>query len=59
MTVVVTSLLKDSYHHSSESFTLYFYSLCTFLSLIEIMYYYISVFMVASLILFYYIIEYL
>jgi hypothetical protein len=39
--------------------TLYFYSPCTFLSLIETMYYCISMFMVASLIHFYYIIEYL
>ena len=50
---------KISCHHSSESFTLYFYSLCTFLSIIEIVYYYIFLFMVASLIHLCYIIAYL
>ena len=51
--------MNESSHHISSqrqattilaSLSLCFYSFCTFLSLIEIMYYCISVFMVASLI---------
>jgi hypothetical protein len=37
--------LEISCHHYSDSFTLYFYSLCTFISLIEIMHYCISLFL--------------
>jgi hypothetical protein len=46
------------FHHSSESFTLYFYNFCKFPSLIEIVYYCISVFVVLSLINICYIIGY-
>ena len=42
--LVLNIFWEISCHHSSDSFTLYFYSLCTFLSLIEIMYYCISVY---------------
>jgi hypothetical protein len=54
MQVAVTSLLRDKLPPFYRVFHSVFYSLCTFISLIEIVYYCISVFMVASLIYFYY-----
>ena len=58
MQVVVTSLLRDKLPPLDRVFHSVFYRLCTFISLIEIVYYCISVFMVASLIYFCYITGY-
>jgi hypothetical protein len=48
MRVAVTSLLRDKLPPFYRVFHSVFYSLCTFISLIEIVYYCISVFMVAQ-----------
>ena len=59
MCLTITSLLRGKLPPFYQVFHSVFYSLCTFISLIEIMYYCISMFMVASLIHLFYNIGYL